>query len=593
MLLFSELKRRNVFRVALLYIVASWLMLQVTDVGVSLLGLPPWTGKFVFFILLIGFPLVLLFSWAYEITPEGLKREKDVDRNQSITTETAHKLNKAVIVLLVLAIGSLLLDRMIPEHGTTVVEETESDSIEPGSVTTGPAERSIAVLPFVNMSADADNEYFSDGLSEELLNLLAKIPELRVAARTSTFAFKNVDADITEIADKLNVAHVLEGSVRKSGDNIRITAQLIKASDGYHMWSETWDRTLVDVFAIQDEIASAVVAVLKVSLLGEVPHARETDTRAYELYLQGKALANLATEDAFEQAALLLTDALAIDPQYAEGWTTLSNIQTNQAGMGFVPFDVGFERARTSAERALSIDPTSGKAMSNLGWNFMYYKWDFASAAQLIGEARRLEPGNASILNAWAVLQGVFGRRSEMINYYEIALERDPVAMSVLANLSGAYMNTDRLADAAAIVQRMQEVSPDSAWTKLQTAFLHWFQGDTEQALDQFLAEDEMMFLWGRAFAYYDLGMDRQSDETLEEMAEDGARPTTIALVHAYRNDFDTAFEWLERAYEERDDYLIEIRMYKGFETLHDDPRWTDLLTRIGISDADAEAIGL
>lgn len=588
MLLFSELKRRNVFRVALLYIVASWLMLQVADVGVSLLGLPEWTGRFVLFILLIGFPLVLLFSWAYEITPDGLKREKEVDRSESITAETAHKLNVAVVVLLVLAIGGLIVDRFIPEQDAPGVESTDDQLAGPG-----PAERSIAVLPFVNMSADADNEYFSDGLSEELLNLLAKIPELRVAARTSTFAFKNVDADIAEIADRLNVAHVLEGSVRKSGDNIRITAQLIKAADGYHMWSETWDRTLVDVFAIQDEIASAVVDVLKVRLLGEVPHARVTDPRAYELYLQAKAVADLSTEEAFAEAALLLNDALAIDPEYAEGWAELSVVQTNQAGQGFVPTDIGFERARLSAERALKIDATNAQALSGLGWNAMYYEWDFARAAQLIGEARRLEPGNASVLNSWAVLMGIFGRRSEQINYYETALERDPVAMSILANLAGAYMNNDRMADGAAIVQRMQDFAPDSAWTKLQTAFLQWLQGDAEQALDTFLASDEMIYLWGRAFAYYDLGMDQQSDETLEEMAEVGARPTTIALVHAYRNEFDTAFEWLERAYEERDDYLIEIRMFKSFESLYDDPRWEDLLTRIGISDADAEEIGL
>jgi len=593
MLLFSELKRRNVFRVALLYVVASWLMLQVTDVGVSLLGLPDWTGKFVFFILLIGFPLVLLFSWAYEITPEGLKREKEVDRNESITAETAHKLNTAVIVLLVLAIGGLIVDRLIPEQGQSVVDVPASETTGAEVVEPGPAERSIAVLPFVNMSADADNEYFSDGLSEELLNLLAKIPELRVAARTSAFSFKNVDADITEIADKLNVAHVLEGSVRKSGDDIRITAQLIKASDGYHMWSETWDRTLIDVFAIQDEIAAAVVDALKVSLLGEVPHARVTDAQAYELYLQAKAAANLSTQKSFEEAVLLLNDALAIDPEYAEAWAALSTVQTNQTGQGFVPADVGFERAKLSAERALKIDPVHAKALANLGWNAMYYDWDFGKAAQMIGEARRLEPGNASVLNSWAVLLGVFGRRNEMINYYEIALERDPVAMSVLSNLAGAYMNTDRIAEASAIVQRMRDFAPDSAWTKLQIAFLHWFQGNAELALDEFRAEDELIYQWGRAFAYYDLGMDQQSEETLEEMAEAGARPTMIALVHAYRNDFDTAFEWLDRAYEERDDYLIEIRMYKGFESLYTDPRWADLLDRIGISDTDAEEIGL
>ena len=305
---FTELKRRNVFRVALLYLVASWLIIQVADTGISLLGLPEWTGRLVFLLLLIGLPLVVVFSWAYEITPEGLKREKEVERDVSITHETARKLNTAVIVLLLLAVGGMIADRLIPEQAQ------DAPSVADASEGTGPTEQSIAVLPFVNMSADPENEYFSDGLSEELLNLLAKIPELQVAARTSAFSFKDSDAGISEIADTLNVAHVLEGSVRKSGDRIRITAQLIKGSDGYHLWSRTWDRTLIDVFAIQDEIAAAVVDALKVTLLGELPHASVTDTRAYELYLQSKVFADMRTAESYERAALLLTEALDIDP---------------------------------------------------------------------------------------------------------------------------------------------------------------------------------------------------------------------------------------------------------------------------------------
>ena len=216
--------------------------MQVADVGISLLGLPVTTGRLVILLLAIGFPLVMLFSWAYEITPEGLKKEKEVDRTTSVTHETAKKLDTAVIVLLVLGIASLALDRLIPE--AAMPSDTANNALAEQEVIDSTPEHSIAVLPFVNMSADEENEYFSDGLSEELLNLLARIPQLRVAARTSTFRFKGSDAGIDEIAVKLNVAHVLEGSVRKSGDEIRITAQLIKASDGFHLWSYTWDRTI-------------------------------------------------------------------------------------------------------------------------------------------------------------------------------------------------------------------------------------------------------------------------------------------------------------------------------------------------------------
>ena len=587
-----ELKRRNVFRVALLYAVASWLLLQVADVGVSLLGLPDWTGRFVFLLLLIGFPLVIVFSWAYDITPEGVKREKDVPRDQSITDETARKLNTAVIALLVLAVVGMIADRMIPETPTVTTEATASlETATPAA--DQPSDRSIAVMPFLNMSSDAENEYFSDGLSEELLNLLAKIPELQVAARTSAFSFKDSDADVIEIAQTLKVAHVLEGSVRKSGDEIRITAQLIKASDGYHLWSETWDRTLVDVFAIQDEIAAKVVDALKVTLLGEVPHARITDPQAFELYLQAKALADISSKESLEESARLLEQALTIDPEYAEAWTELSVVQTNRTGQGHLPAAEGFASAAIAGRRALAINPQDARALSGLGWNAMYRDWDFAEAARLIGEALKWEPGNASVMNSSAVLNGVFGRRQRMMGLYEDALERDPVAMSVLGNLSGAYMNNDRLDDAETLINRMREVSPSSDYISLNSSWLLWWRGDTEAALDGFVEFGGNAGAWGRVLALYNLGRDVEIDAAIENLLANGGRPTQMAVIHAYMGNFDEAFEWFDSAYEERDDWLIEIRMYEGLEVLYDDPRWEALLQKIGISDSEGERIGL
>lgn len=583
MSLFAELKRRNVFRVALLYLVASWLIIQVADVGISLLGLPIWTGRLIFLLLAIAFPLVMVFSWAYEITPEGLRREKEVDRDTSITHETAKKLNTAVIVLLVIAIAGMVADRLIPEPSAAPEAALADVVAAPG--------QSIAVLPFVNMSADEDNEYFSDGLSEELLNLLAKIPELQVAARTSTFRFKNSDATIPEIATQLNVAHVLEGSVRKSGDDIRITAQLIKAADGYHLWSETWDRTLVDVFAIQDEIAAAVVDALKVTLLGSVPHARVTDPRAFELYLRAKAADDVRTEESMTEASRLLTQALAIDPEYAEAWVQLGTVQTNMTGMGFLARANGFARARSSAERALAIDPTLARALSNLAWIAMYHDWDFVRAAELLERALELEPGNASVLNAAAVLNGMFGRRTRMVELYEIALERDPAAMSVLGNLAGAYLAYGRLDDGAALIERMRRISPDSAAVQVSEAWHAFWRDDAELAYDQFTAFGGPAADLGRAVALYDLGRDAEVEALLELMRENEARPVEIAVIEAYRGNVDGAFEWLERAYEERDDWLPEVRMYNAIDPLHEDPRWNALLEKIGLSDVDAARI--
>jgi len=588
MSLFSELKRRNVFRVALLYLVATWLIIQVADVGISLLGLPLWTGRLVFLLLAIGFPLVMVFSWAYEITPEGLKKEKEVEHSTSITADTARKLNTAVVVLLLLALGGMVADRLIPEAATTV-ETVAVESPDPA----GPSERSIAVLPFVNMSADRENEYFSDGLSEELLNLLAKIPELKVAARTSAFSFKEADISIPEIAAKLKVAHVLEGSVRKSGDDIRITAQLIKAADGYHLWSETWDRKLTDVFAIQDEIAAAVVEVLKVTLLGETPHARVTDPRAYELYLRAKAVDNERTREAYEEGIRLLNEALAIDSEYAEAWVELSTLITNQAGSGYLPSQEGFAQAKSAATRALEIDPLNARAMANIGWIVMYNDRDYAEAVRLINEARQLEPGNASVLNAYAVLNGHFGRVRTARSIYLEALSIDPLAMSILANTAGVNFSLERYDDMSEMIGRMREVDADSLYADIYEGWRAYGMGNAELALDIFRRIDDLNSIWAQAFPLYDLGRDDEVLKALETLKAAGNRSVQIASIYAYLGDAENAFEWLERGYEDGDDELVEIRQYTAFEPVKNDPRWEIMLDKIGISDANAERIGL
>ena len=305
---FNELKRRNVFKVAAAYIIVGWLIMQAGEVMGPALRLPEWVNSALAFFLLLGFPLALIFAWAFEMTADGLKKEKDVDRSQSITDVTGAKLNRTIMVVLILALGFFAFDKFVlgPKRDAQLVKETQLAAEQTaGPAMTGsvpdadtPEEKSIAVLPFVNMSDDGGNEYFSDGLSEELLNLLAKIPELKVAARTSSFQFKGQTGDIDAIAKQLKVANVLEGSVRKSGNQVRITAQLIKADDGYHLWSETYDRTLENIFAVQDEIAAAVVDALKLTLLGAAkPVAKEANPDAYALFLQGRYWYNQASRE--------------------------------------------------------------------------------------------------------------------------------------------------------------------------------------------------------------------------------------------------------------------------------------------------------
>jgi TolB-like protein len=294
---YHELKRRNVFRVGAAYIVAAWLLIQVAETIFPLFGFGDAPARITVILLAIGFPLFLLFSWVFELTPEGLKKEKDIDRTVSVTRKTGKQLDRVIILLLALGLGYFAFDKFVldPARDAVLVEETAQQTRSDVLVESY-GDKSIAVLPFVNMSDDARNEYFSDGISEELLNLLAQIPELRVISRSSSFSFKGKDIAIPEVAKQLNVAHVLEGSVRKAGNRVRITAQLIDGRSDTHLWSDTYDRELDDIFAVQDEIAAAISVALKIKLklvAGEMmqPEAIKTaNTDAYVAYLQGREL---------------------------------------------------------------------------------------------------------------------------------------------------------------------------------------------------------------------------------------------------------------------------------------------------------------
>ena len=277
-----ELKRRNVFRVAAAYAVVAWLIIEIAATTFPMLRLPEWTATFVTVLLLIGFPVALIFAWAFEITPEGIKREKDVDRSQSITHLTGRNIDYIIIAALVLALGFFAFDKFVldPSRDAELVQAATE------ARTSKMPDKSIAVLAFTDLSPEGDQEYFSDGISEELLNVLAKIPELRVISRSSAFSFKGKNIDTPTIAQRLNVTHLLEGSVRKSGNQVRITAQLIEARSDRHLWSRSWDRTIDDIFAIQDEIAAEVLEQLELTLLASAPTVEETDSQAYALYLQ-------------------------------------------------------------------------------------------------------------------------------------------------------------------------------------------------------------------------------------------------------------------------------------------------------------------
>ena len=354
MSLFAELHRRNVFRVALAYVVVAWILLQVADTLAPALLLPEWVTRFVAFLLILGFPLAIFFAWAFELTPDGIKPEKAVSSEDSIAQRTGRKLNVLIISLLAIAVGFFAWDSFRVEEiqqQPISAEDTETLSDVVSS------RLSIVVLPFVNISNDPEQEYFSDGLSEELLNLLTKIPQLRVTSRTSAFSFKGKDFTIAEVGTALNVDHVLEGSVRRSGDEIRITTQLIKVSDDTHLWSDTWDRKFENVFEIQDEIAGEVVNALKIQLVDELPHAYVTAPAAYDLYLQALPLIDRQTESSVTAAESLLLQLLEIDPDYAPALCLLADASVFFAEWNYRPMEEAFERARSYARRATEIAP--------------------------------------------------------------------------------------------------------------------------------------------------------------------------------------------------------------------------------------------
>src|SRR5436190_10290772 len=318
----------------------------------------------------------------------------------------------------------------------------------PGQLASAVAENSIAVLPFVNMSEDKANEYFSDGISEELLNLLAKIPQLQVTARTSSFAFKGKEVAIPEIARTLRVAHVLEGSVRKAGNSVRITAQLIKAGTDTPLWSQTYDRKLDDIFAVQDEIAADVVKQLKVTLLGAAPKARTTDPEAYALYLQAVQLGRPFTAEAFQQSDALYRKVLAIDPRYAPAWYGLARNLSSEAGQGLLPNKEGFAQAREAAVKALAIDSEYAPAHARLGWIAMYGDNDLAGAARHFERALALDPADLRVLTTSVTLLQSLGRLDEALALEEAAVRRDPVNVTTLFNLGYHQRMAGRL-DAA------------------------------------------------------------------------------------------------------------------------------------------------
>jgi TolB-like protein len=590
----KELKRRNVFRVGAAYIIVAWLVAQVLQLIFESFGTPGWVIKTVLVLLAAGWPFSLFFAWAFEMTPEGIKREHEVDRTQSIAPHTGKKLDRMIIGVLALSLTYFAYDKFVlsTKRETVAIESaveeaasqalTEQAAIEEAATA---SRKSIAVLPFINMSDDASNEFFSDGMSEELLNLLAKIPELRVTSRSSAFSYKDKDFKITDVGRDLNVAYVLEGSVRKVGNQVRITAQLIRVDGDVHIWSETYDRSLDNIFAIQDEIAASVVAQLKLKLFADVPTVQETNAEAYALFLQARHLSNLLTPEGWEQANVLYQQAIAIDPDYANSWAGLSRNYVNLTGYNLLPPEEGIRKAREAANQALAIDPKNAMAYSSLGWIAMTYNDELAVAAQHYEHALELEPTNLSVIRNSAMLIMRLGRLNEAIALGEFSTARDPVNPVAFLNMSDRYIRAERLDEAIKSARTALWLSPGigGARYRLGEAFLR--KGLPEQALAFFsLEEDEEWRVKGTALASYELDRLTEYEQAFTELRErwGGRWPIEIAHVYAWIGDADEVFSWLEKELEING--LSGVMVDNFFTSLHDDPRWQPLMEKGGVS---------
>jgi TolB-like protein len=463
---FNELKRRNVVRVSIAYIVVSWLLIQAAGVLEPALLLPDWVDRVVTVFLLIGFPVVILFAWAFELTPDGVKLTREVDLNRSITSKTGKKLEHFTIGALSLVVVFFLIKEFVPLGGQTADQIGAPD--QPANVemakTEDSATPSIAVLPFEDYSENADQDHFSRGIAEEILNLLAKTKGLRVAARTSSFAFAGSDIDIRDIGNKLNVNTVLEGSIRKSGDKIRITAQLIKIEDGYHLWSETYDRDYSDIFGIQDEISASIMDSLKVHLLGEEEHAivaeRSHDMDAYSAYLIGKERLALLDRVNVEAAVKKLEESISIDPDYAPAHAALARAWLNLERQNQGPEKEQVDLVAIPAiERAIELSPNLPEAIAVRGLHHLH-RFRYEEARQDFDRAIHLNP-NYALAYLWR--SETFYEQEKFLDMLadkEKAYSLDPMSLEISDQLAYDYGAFWRPRDADRIIARMFELHP-------------------------------------------------------------------------------------------------------------------------------------
>ena len=478
--LLAELRRRNVLRAGVLYAGAVWALAQ----GIAQLGpffaAPEWTVRWFVIAAIIGFPFWTAFAWLYEFTPQGLKRESEIAPDDSVAHSTGRKLDRWIIAVLVIAVVLLLTNTFVWRRGGGLKSAVTSNG-------SNIPVKSVAVLPFVNMSGDAKNDYFSDGITEEILDALAQLPNLKVAARTSAFAFKGKAEDLRKVGEVLDVATVLEGSVQQSGDEVRITAQLIDTRSGYHLWSEKYDRKLTSIFAVEDEISKAIADKLKVQLAGgsgqRLVAQRAVDPRAHDFYLRGLPLV-AARGPALREAVADFQQAVAIDPDYAQAWAALAEAQLLLPHYFLEPQATAAPAGEAAAHRALEIDPNTATAYVALAMHYrVLWKWTEADAA--FRKALEIAPGDAESADQYGQYLLAAGRLHDALAEIDRAQKLDPLSGIIGATRTNVLTALHRFDDAQMQIGRVTSLHPDYALGHFIAADVAIYRRDYAQAKAQ------------------------------------------------------------------------------------------------------------
>lgn len=595
---FAELKRRKVFKVAAMYGATGFVVLQVADLMVEPLGLPDWAMPLILTLTFLGFPIAIVLAWAFEATPEGVRRQtapQSGEITQIIAQPASRRWVSGLLALLgvVLLIGSGWMIGRRSAGGTEAPISTEAEPAPSSAAEDGAL--SIAVLPFVNMSGDADNEYFSDGLSEELINALAAIDGLKVTARTSAFSFKGRDEDVREIGEALGVGHVLEGSVRRAGDDVRITAQLIQTNDGFHLWSETYDRELTDIFAIQEEIADAIAEKLELTLTAEgksrLAHRRTDDLEAYDLYLLGRHNYGTRTDTGLVKAREYFEAAIAIDSSFAPAWAGLAGVYNALPWYvrGFDPRETS-QTSYAAGQKALELDPNLAEAHAVVGVTFHEYLWNWERAEEHYLRATELDPDYAQGWNWYCQLLTLLGRVAEGIDTCQRAVDAEPLVMRYVWLLGFTYATADSIERAMVLYE--EAVTSDQAlpemWGEYATVLLGAEQYEKAAwALEGWARVDGLEGperMAAVAAAITDPSLRPEAIAIVDDFAAQGlADPYPYVAVWTALGETERALDLLEELFEARNPNVIFLRVVPWVDPLRGDPRFERLVERLNL----------